>query len=244
VPTSIQGLAALARGDGIRAHELFEATLDYHARHNYLWPHAWVLGMAAEAMLIEGDQRSAMRYHQQSLAEFHEHWDVYATLDGVTAVASHATAFGQAESAARLLGAVAAVRHSVGHRITWNSISEPETLDSARTAVGADRFAAAYSEGQDIALPDAVTLALSIRPDMAAAAHSMLAAPAADQYGLSPRELQVLRLLSEGKSNDAIGEALFISPRTASTHVANILGKLGVGSCAAAVAVALKRCLV
>ena len=139
---------------------------------------------------------------------------------------------------------MAAVRHSVGHRITWNSVSEPETLDSARTAVGADRFAAAYSEGLAIALPDAVTLALSIRPDMAAAAHSMLAAPAADQYGLSPRELQVLRLLSEGKSNDAIGEALFISPRTASTHVANILGKLGVGSRAAAVAVALKRCLV
>ena len=59
-----------------------------------------------------------------------------------------------------------------------------------------------------------------------------------DPYGLSPRECEVLRLLATGRSNQEIGEALFISPRTAGTHVANIFGKLGVGSRAAAVAFA------
>jgi DNA-binding NarL/FixJ family response regulator len=48
--------------------------------------------------------------------------------------------------------------------------------------------------------------------------------------GLTPRELEVLRLLVAGCSDREIGEALFISPRTASKHVASILAKLEVGT--------------
>ncbi len=45
----------------------------------------------------------------------------------------------------------------------------------------------------------------------------------------------MLRLLASGHSTDQIAEALFISRRTATTHIGNILGKLDVGSrCAAA----------
>jgi DNA-binding NarL/FixJ family response regulator len=46
--------------------------------------------------------------------------------------------------------------------------------------------------------------------------------------GLSPRELEVLRLLAAGKTNPEIAEALFISRRTARAHVSNLLLKLGV----------------
>ncbi len=48
--------------------------------------------------------------------------------------------------------------------------------------------------------------------------------------GLTPRELDVLRLVAEGHSNPAIASALFISRETARTHVSNILRKLDVGS--------------
>jgi DNA-binding CsgD family transcriptional regulator len=48
--------------------------------------------------------------------------------------------------------------------------------------------------------------------------------------GLTPRELEVLRLLVEGRSNRQIAEQLFISGKTASVHVTNILTKLGVHS--------------
>jgi DNA-binding CsgD family transcriptional regulator len=47
-------------------------------------------------------------------------------------------------------------------------------------------------------------------------------------HGLTPRELEVLRLLGEGRSNREIGEALFISAKTASVHVTHILQKLNV----------------
>ncbi|WP_067491655.1 ATP-binding protein [Actinomadura hibisca] len=48
--------------------------------------------------------------------------------------------------------------------------------------------------------------------------------------GLTPREVEVLRLVAEGQSNRDIAAALFISAKTASVHVSNILGKLGVAS--------------
>ncbi|HYZ46586.1 MAG TPA: LuxR C-terminal-related transcriptional regulator, partial [Actinomycetota bacterium] len=46
--------------------------------------------------------------------------------------------------------------------------------------------------------------------------------------GLTPRELEVLRLVAAGRSNQQIAETLFISRKTASVHVSNILTKLGV----------------
>ena len=48
--------------------------------------------------------------------------------------------------------------------------------------------------------------------------------------GLTPREVEVLRLLVDGRSNRQIAERLFISGKTASVHVTNILAKLGVHS--------------
>ena len=47
---------------------------------------------------------------------------------------------------------------------------------------------------------------------------------------LTPRELEVLRLLAGGLTNAEIGNALFISPKTASVHVSNLLRKLGVAN--------------
>jgi DNA-binding NarL/FixJ family response regulator len=56
--------------------------------------------------------------------------------------------------------------------------------------------------------------------------------------GLSPRELDVLRLVAAGKSNQAIAAELVISERTVERHMSNIFAKLGVGSRTAAAAYA------
>ena len=55
---------------------------------------------------------------------------------------------------------------------------------------------------------------------------------------LTEREREVLTLLGRGKSNREIGSALFITPKTASVHVSNILGKLGAASRTEAAAIA------
>ena len=72
----------------------------------------------------------------------------------------------------------------------------------------------------------------------AAAAGAATAAPTDGGLGLTPRELEVLRLVAEGRSNRQIAEELFISAKTASVHVSNILGKLGAANRGEAAALA------
>ncbi|WP_234327130.1 helix-turn-helix transcriptional regulator [Streptomyces sp. NRRL WC-3742] len=78
--------------------------------------------------------------------------------------------------------------------------------------------------------------------DLAPAAPSVPAARSessvGDSFGLTPRERDVLRLLARGWTNRQIAEELYISPKTASVHVSNILGKLGVAGRGEAAALA------
>jgi DNA-binding CsgD family transcriptional regulator len=63
----------------------------------------------------------------------------------------------------------------------------------------------------------------------------------AGDAGLSAREVEVLRLVAAGKTNQAIAAELFLSDRTVERHVSNILAKLDVGSRTAAAAYAFER---
>lgn len=67
---------------------------------------------------------------------------------------------------------------------------------------------------------------------------------ATDGFALTPREHEVLQLVAEGRSNAQIADLLFISAKTVSVHVSNILSKLGASSRAEAAAIAHARGLV
>jgi DNA-binding CsgD family transcriptional regulator len=78
--------------------------------------------------------------------------------------------------------------------------------------------------------------------------HSLLPAPRVRQteagaetgasLGLTAREVEVLVLVAAGRTNRQIGQALFITPKTASVHVSRILAKLGVAGRGEAAAIA------
>jgi DNA-binding NarL/FixJ family response regulator len=63
-------------------------------------------------------------------------------------------------------------------------------------------------------------------------------------HGLTPRELEVLRLIAAGKTNKAIATELVLSERTVERHVSNIFTKLGLSSRAAATSYAYEHRLV
>jgi DNA-binding CsgD family transcriptional regulator len=77
---------------------------------------------------------------------------------------------------------------------------------------------------------------LEAAPDLARVDELALTASAGNPYGLTDRELEVLRHLSAGATNKAIAAELVLSVRTVDRHVSNIFTKLGVSSRAAATA--------
>jgi DNA-binding CsgD family transcriptional regulator len=184
-----------------------------------------------------------LHFYQESLSVFRRHGDIYATLDGLTAIATYASKHGQAEVAARLIGTIQANRAIVGKRMTWPAIREHEAIAAVQSALSQADFEQAVASGQALSVDQAVELASGVC-SVASTTSTVESARNGDAYRLSPREREVLRLLIEGNSNQQIGAALFISPRTAGTHVASILAKLQVHSRAAAVGLALSQQLV
>ena len=60
--------------------------------------------------------------------------------------------------------------------------------------------------------------------------HARAGSEGSAKYGLIKREIEVLKKVADGKTDAEIAESLFISPKTASNHVSNILRKTGTGN--------------
>ena len=121
-------------------------------------------------------------------------------------------------------------------------------LDTGPSAAAADALRAAAADGHAPLLDQVRTLAdrarislqpaASADPKISAASGVAVSAQAPVPYGLTGRELAVLRLLAAGRTNAEIGAQLYISPKTAGVHVSNILRKLGVSGRVQAAALA------
>jgi DNA-binding CsgD family transcriptional regulator/tetratricopeptide (TPR) repeat protein len=99
----------------------------------------------------------------------------------------------------------------------------------ARAAPLADGLAAVPLREQIGSLARRARLSLPVRP---------AGGPAEENFGLTAREIEVLRLVSAGRANRDIAAELFISAKTASVHVSNILAKLHAASRTEAAAIA------
>ena len=114
--------------------------------------------------------------------------------------------------------------------------------DSAERAAAKKHLATAIEELQAMHMRPALERALALRTD-APGVRAHGAAPL-DPGGLSVREVEVLRLVADGKSNRAIAEELVISPNTVIRHVSNILDKTGAANRAEAAVYAARHGLV
>ncbi|QWF77083.1 HTH-type transcriptional regulator MalT [Amycolatopsis sp. CA-230715] len=122
----------------------------------------------------------------------------------------------------------------------WRELGQP--WERAETAMGAaeatiaagDRASASAHLGRviDLASSLGATPLRERAADLARRARITPGerAPRAGRHGLTPRELEILHLVADGLGNADIGERLFISAKTASVHVSNILGKLAVAN--------------
>jgi DNA-binding NarL/FixJ family response regulator len=110
--------------------------------------------------------------------------------------------------------------------------------ERANTAIGEARRIAA-GVGADLLLREIDSLARRARLQAGEPSEAPAeSAGPAEQLGLTPRELEVLLLVADGRTNRQIAETLFMSEKTASVHVSRILAKLDVKSRTEAAAVA------
>lgn len=128
----------------------------------------------------------------------------------------------------------------------WQQVEAPHMVARARLLVGLACRALADEEGAGLELDAAraVFEQLGAMPDLGRLQSLTKDAPSGHRQGLTPRELQVLRLIATGKTNKGIAAELFLSGRTVDRHVSNIFTKLNLPSRAAATAYAYEYKLI
>jgi DNA-binding NarL/FixJ family response regulator len=114
-----------------------------------------------------------------------------------------------------------------------------------RSRLGEAAWEEAVAEGRALGLDQAAAYALSeekpSEPPSPATSQPPVSSTPEHPAGLSPREVEVLRLVAEGLTSAQIATELFLSPRTVDTHLTSIYQKLGVNSRAAATRFALEH---
>ncbi|MFD0691850.1 helix-turn-helix transcriptional regulator [Actinomadura fibrosa] len=241
----LEGLVALAEGrpaDAVAAAREVVKRPGLPDDARYAWP-VLVIGAAACAELAAAGQDASddLARMEERAAQVH----VQGPLQG-----AYALTF--AAEAARARGVLDRDAWDTA-AAAWEALGNPFHRAEALTRAAE----AALLDGDHEAAADrlcvAAALAAGLRAEPLAARIDDLrrrtrgprrnGADDAVPLGLTPREYEVLRLVAEGRSNRDIAAALFISVKTASVHVSNILGKLEVASRGEAAATAHRLAL-
>jgi DNA-binding CsgD family transcriptional regulator len=233
----VHGRAQLGKGDLRQARNWFQSGLAIVRDVGDVYGIGQLLDHLALVALRSGDAGTAATLLAESLPIWRGVARQESLAHCLAEIAVLAMATGQA-AAARLWGAVAGLRQITGYEFPLPERNDFERSEAAlRTELAAAVFDREYAAGNALGLDEALAEAEAV---LAGAADAAQKTPRpATIFGLTPRELEVLRLVVAGQSDREIAETLFISRRTAEGHVAGILAKLGVRSRAAAVAAAL-----
>ena len=233
------GITFVFQGDLERAKAPLEeaaALLREQKHRTFLAVALMYLGWAA---LLQSDSELARALHTEGLELQQEVGDRPAASESLGALACVAQAQGEAGRAARLFGAAQALREVIGYQQESGdrALAEPY-LAAARSRLGEAAWDVAYAEGREMTFEESVDYALSVEKHPTTPA----SAPAPGYpAGLTPREMQVLRMVAQGMTSAEVAKELFVSTRTVDTHLTSIYHKLGISSRAAATRFALEH---
>jgi predicted ATPase/DNA-binding CsgD family transcriptional regulator len=177
-----------------------------------------------------GDFDRAWQMHQESLAIRVRYGDPRGIAVWLEAVAGLFAARGSSARSARLLGAAGRIRADWSAPLhAHEAIEHDQVTARLRLDLTAESLDQLLAEGQDLTIQEAVDLATAADEQSPLPAPATAADPLAG-YNLTPREREVLHLITRRLSDREIAETLFISPRTVARHLAGLFGKLDVHS--------------
>jgi non-specific serine/threonine protein kinase len=190
------------------------------------------------------DLADARHHAAESLSSALAFEDPWLISDALVLVGGVALAAGEPARAARLLGAAESGRGAAGSTSFFHHGQHAELVNVVRSALREPAFATATADGGRLTIDDAAAEAWLVLRGAPAPGAPCKAGSVPHDGNLSPREAEVLRLVARGLTDQQIADILFISYRTATTHVRHILGKLGVENRTEAAAEAVRRGLV
>jgi predicted ATPase/class 3 adenylate cyclase/DNA-binding CsgD family transcriptional regulator len=244
---SLSGMLALAERDIARALSLNEQALVLFKETNLQHGTALALYALAQVATAQEDYARSQALYEQGVQVARESGDTLTLLPGLEGLAAAVAAQGNPVWAAHLWGAVEALREVIGAPLPMvERVSYQWAVTSSRTQLGEHAFAAAWAEGRTLSPEQALT----------AQEHVALPAPGertspptptpppATPSGLTAREVEVLRVVAQGLTNEQVAQCLVISPRTVETHLTSIYSKIGVSSRSAATRYAIEHRLV
>lgn len=216
VAASAIALCAHAEGDLLKAQQLAdEAVTTLEGWHRLL-----ALSVRAHIAADRGDTEQARRDAHRALTTAVDNQARLGVPAALEALARLAVDAGSHAEAARLLGAADAQRARVGElRFPMYEPAYDSACERCRKILGDTEFQASYDAGAALTVDDAIGYALRRRSERKR--------PASGWASLTPTELDVARLVSEGLANKDIAERMFISPRTVQAHLTHMYTKLG-----------------
>jgi non-specific serine/threonine protein kinase len=243
----------LARGDDKRAQTLCEESLAIRKTLGYKGGCAHALAILGRIALRQGDHERAIACYNESLTlrqETGEKEGIATVLEGLAAVAGMQ---GQCASAARLFGAAESLRTLLGAPLPpIDRAHYQQSMAAMRAHLDEPALLNAWTEGRALSLEEAIAQAVRVNarehtpptPSPAAVAAPSTTPSRRNPFGITAREIDVLRLMTQGLTTAQIAEQLVISPRTADAHLRSIYSKLEVSSRAAATRSALEHQLI
>jgi predicted ATPase/DNA-binding CsgD family transcriptional regulator len=174
----------------------------------------------ARVALAQGEQQQAETDLHDALAVADRTGAYLYLPDALECLASLAA---DPQQAARLLGAADGMRQRHGEmRFKAFQASYETALTESRETLGQNAFEISWSEGKALSTAEAISYARRGR--------GARGRPASGWESLTPAELDVVRLVSQGLSSKDIAARLFISPRTVQSHLTHTYTKLAVSS--------------
>jgi DNA-binding CsgD family transcriptional regulator len=213
------GDAALALGDVDAARgDVDQAVSATHGWHNIV-----ALTTRARISLVDGEPDRAERDAHDALACAVGLGMELAIPDILECLGAAAAEVRSYHEATRLLGAAHAIRQRIGAvRFKIHDATYEGWVATIRNGLDENDFDAAWTEGAALSTQDAIAYAQRGRGERKR--------PPSGWASLTPTELDVVRLVSEGLGNKDIAARLFVSHRTVQTHLTHVYTKLGLTS--------------
>jgi predicted ATPase/DNA-binding CsgD family transcriptional regulator len=244
----VLGRVALQQGDVTTARSLARESVRLCREVGHRWDTIQSIAILAKVADIQHDRAAALALYQKSLDLAREVGDKVLIASGLEGLAGVVAAQGEPVWATRLWGAATALRETIGSPMPpIEHASYERAMTAVRMHLSEKAFAAAWAEGR-MFTPEQVLLARgpeTTRQQISAGAVAASLAKAPPYpAGLTTREVEVLRLVTQGLTDMQVAEQLIISPRTVNSHLTSIYNKLGVDSRAAATRFAFEHRLV